>query len=67
VIIDDTTEWTETIEDGWNIIAGADKNKIIKYVNKAVKPKRHREVYGNGKSAQKIIRILNNYLSENQG
>ena len=67
VIIDDTTEWVETIEDGWSIIAGADKDKITRYVNKAVKPKRHREVYGKGKSAQKIIRILNNYLSENQG
>ncbi len=67
VIIDDTTEWVETIEDGWNIIAGADKNKIIRYVNKTVKPRRHREVYGNGKSAQKIIKILNNHLSESQG
>jgi len=67
VIIDDTTEWTETIEDGWNIIAGADKNKIIKSVNKAVKSKRHRKVYGHGKSAQKIIRILNDYLSKGRG
>jgi len=67
VIIDDTTEWVETVEDGWNVIAGADKDKIIRFVNRAVKPKRHREVYGNGKSAQKIIRMLNNYLSKNQG
>ncbi|MEX2007800.1 MAG: UDP-N-acetylglucosamine 2-epimerase (non-hydrolyzing), partial [Candidatus Levyibacteriota bacterium] len=28
----DETEWVETVEDGWNILTGADKNKILKAV-----------------------------------
>jgi UDP-N-acetylglucosamine 2-epimerase (non-hydrolysing) len=29
ITLRDTTEWTETVEDGWNILVGADRDKIV--------------------------------------
>ncbi|MFZ2970038.1 MAG: UDP-N-acetylglucosamine 2-epimerase [Minisyncoccia bacterium] len=52
------TEWVETVEDGWNILAGNDENKIIKavkYFNPAGKQKNN---YGKGNSSGKITKIL---------
>ncbi len=54
------TEWVETVESGWNILAGADKQRIIESVRC-----RHRRqdvspesIYGNGKAAERICNIL---------
>jgi len=32
ITLRDETEWVETIEDGWNILVGADKGKILKAI-----------------------------------
>ena len=31
VTLRENTEWTETIEDGWNILAGSEKKKLLKW------------------------------------
>ena len=64
LIIDDTTEWIETVEDGWSIIIGADKDKILQYIHKDIVPIRHRSVYGDGDSSKKIIEIIGRCLNE---
>ena len=33
ITLRENTEWIETIEDGWNVLVGADKEKIIEKVN----------------------------------
>ena len=62
IIIDDSTEWIETIEDGWSSIVGADKAQILSSLNKKVDPINHRNVYGNGNTARKIVEIINRRL-----
>jgi len=64
VIIDDSTEWVETIEDGWSSIVGADKKQILRSLKEKVNPIKHRFVYGNGNSARKIIEIIGRWLNE---
>lgn len=63
VTVRDETEWVETVESGWNILAGADSGKIIQaYRNSASNPSREeKDVYGDGRSAHKIADILKNF------
>lgn len=54
----DETEWVETVEAGWNIIVGADKNTIVTAF-KGINPnKPWSEMYGNGDSGGKIVKLL---------
>jgi UDP-GlcNAc3NAcA epimerase len=53
------TEWTETVEAGWNCLAGHGKAQIVKAVDAAKNPPRHRpELYGDGKAAMRIAGLL---------
>lgn len=58
------TEWIETVETGWNALAGAEKNKIIESTLKPFPDKNYcsPELYGDGKTAEKIIRLLKEKL-----
>jgi UDP-N-acetylglucosamine 2-epimerase len=58
ITLRDETEWVETIETGWNVLAGADYDRIIQAVV-TIKP--HMEqppLYGDGHAAGKIIEAL---------
>jgi UDP-GlcNAc3NAcA epimerase len=62
VTLRENTEWTETIEDGWNILVGSDKNKIVKIVKEfEVSANIHQNRYGDGNTGiviESIIRSL---------
>ncbi|MDX8548938.1 UDP-N-acetylglucosamine 2-epimerase (non-hydrolyzing) [Methanospirillum sp. J.3.6.1-F.2.7.3] len=65
VTLRDTTEWIETVEEGWNILAGADNVKIINEVStldgySGV----HRQCYGDGTAADNIIKIIKSYFKK---
>ncbi len=50
------TEWVELIENNFNIIVGANKNKIVEaYSNHKFNPNFDVDLYGNGKAAKNII------------
>lgn len=61
VTMRDETEWVETVELGWNRLAGASTGKIIEAVAEFAKnpPKREKsKPYGDGTASEKIIRHL---------
>lgn len=59
ITLREETEWVETVEAGWNRVAGADKDKILAAFNDAKKPFQHQEEhFGDGKSAVKVILCL---------
>lgn len=58
ITVDETTEWVETIEDGWNIITGPDKKAIQRAVKIEHPVKRHRPIFGDGCAHENIYKIL---------
>lgn len=58
ITLRDETEWVETVDAGWNVVAGADYEKIVEAAN-SIKPSAQRpELYGDGRAAKRIVRIL---------
>lgn len=58
----DETEWVETVNNGWNIIVGADKEKILHNIKNFNPQNTRLEHFGNGKAAEKIVNILDSNL-----
>ena len=53
-----STSWPETVEDGWNKLADADKDSILNIFNSGYGNLSHHEHYGDGHAAEKIIKII---------
>ena len=66
VTLRDETEWVETVEVGWNFLAGADKQKIIDtFVNASEKLLNNSpNLYGKGDAGEKILEILISYSKD---
>ena len=58
ITLRDETEWIETVKDGWNILAGADGDKIIESAKKKHWPCHRNQSFGDGRSADKIVSAL---------
>ena len=41
VTLRDETEWRETVDTGWNVIVGAEYEKIIRHVQALTTPEKH--------------------------
>jgi UDP-N-acetylglucosamine 2-epimerase len=55
VTLRDSTEWTETVEAGWNVLAGADSRAIADAM-RSFRPSGPRpELFGDGRAAEKIV------------
>jgi UDP-N-acetylglucosamine 2-epimerase len=57
VTLREETEWIETLEDGWNVLAGSDPAKIAMASRRLV-PARQGSPYGDGNAAQLIVDAL---------
>jgi UDP-GlcNAc3NAcA epimerase len=58
VTLRDSTEWTETVEAGWNVLVGADVKKISEAM-RTFRPKGKRpDLFGDGHAAEKIAGLI---------
>ena len=60
ITLREDSEWVETINTGWNILVGANKQKILSAIHQFSPTGRQIPVFGSGRTAKKIVRILEN-------
>jgi UDP-GlcNAc3NAcA epimerase len=67
ITLREETEWIETVDCGWNILAGADKLKIARAIEKfesKLIPGKKEYCYGHGNAAGKIVRVLSKSMKQ---
>jgi UDP-GlcNAc3NAcA epimerase len=55
VTLRDETEWVETVNTGWNALAGGEQEKIVDLIRNFSIPQEHPELYGDGQAGQRIV------------
>jgi UDP-GlcNAc3NAcA epimerase len=58
VTLRDETEWTETVESGWNVLVGADTDKVVEAVLHGREPSCWFHRYGDGGAAGRMLDVL---------
>jgi len=61
VTLRDETEWVETLEHNYNILAGADSRRIIDACKHDFNPDYSKKLYGDGDAAEKIVKNIVGY------
>lgn len=62
VTLRNETEWVETVQTGWNFVAGVDRAKIRAAVRDFPIPDSHPPLFGNGDASQQIVQHLMNEI-----
>jgi UDP-GlcNAc3NAcA epimerase len=59
ITLRDTTEWPETVDAGWNVLVGADPERIAKAIREFRPEGPRPDLFGDGHAAQKVVESLN--------
>ncbi|MEQ1690717.1 MAG: UDP-N-acetylglucosamine 2-epimerase (non-hydrolyzing) [Gemmatimonas sp.] len=62
VTLRNETEWIETVESGWNVLADADTDRIVHAVLRAQTPSVPRDAYGVVGAAQRVVDAISRRL-----
>jgi UDP-N-acetylglucosamine 2-epimerase len=62
ITLRENTEWVETLDEGWNVLVYADKGKILDNIKNFNPKKQTRQLFGDGKASQKIVRYLEDHF-----
>lgn len=54
------TEWVETVQNGWNVLVGTDKDNILDSIINFHPDKEQKSIFGDGSAAKKIGTHLHN-------
>lgn len=63
ITLRENTEWVETVEDGWNVLVGADKGMIVKMVDGFTPSlSMYKDRFGIGDASERIISIIDDII-----
>ncbi|MCI0515281.1 UDP-N-acetylglucosamine 2-epimerase (non-hydrolyzing) [candidate division KSB1 bacterium] len=63
ITLREDTEWVETVADGWNILVGTDKPRILAALKSFVPAHTSRMLFGDGKASEQIVKIIFHSIS----
>jgi UDP-N-acetylglucosamine 2-epimerase len=58
VTLRDSTEWPETLETGWDVLAGTDPDRIVAAAQRPRPSKPPQPIFGDGKTSSRIVEVL---------
>lgn len=58
ITLRENSEWLETINEGWNVLVGTDKNKLLDAIQNFKPTRRPKKLFGDGKASLKIAKLL---------
>jgi UDP-N-acetylglucosamine 2-epimerase len=58
ITLREETEWVETVQNGWNVLAGVDGPRIVELVRTWRPARKRPPLYGDGKAARRIVEAL---------
>jgi UDP-N-acetylglucosamine 2-epimerase len=58
VTVRDETEWVETVETGWNRLAGADADRIVALVGQPPPSGARPRLFGDGRASERVVELL---------
>ena len=58
VTLREETEWAETVEAGWNMLVGADEERIVEAVREFQPAGRRAAIFGDGCASERIAELL---------
>lgn len=59
----ENTEWVETLTGGWNVLVGAEKDRILAAVKADICLDADNTVFGKGDTAQRIVQVIQEHVS----
>ena len=59
------TEWVETLEGGWNVLAGADPDRIAEAAQRLTPGTKPGKSFGSGQASPRIARKIKAFLGPN--
>jgi UDP-N-acetylglucosamine 2-epimerase len=57
------TEWVETVEVGWNVVVGADSDRIAEVIHSFVPPVERPSLFGDGQASVRIVGLIARVVS----
>jgi UDP-N-acetylglucosamine 2-epimerase (non-hydrolysing) len=67
ITVRDTTEWTETVDDGWNVLVGNDTSKLADEIASFNPTGARTNLYGEGDACSKIVKIIDGEIDNEKG
>ncbi|MDI6866530.1 non-hydrolyzing UDP-N-acetylglucosamine 2-epimerase [Methanoculleus sp.] len=66
ITLRENTEWVETVESGWNVLVGAERDRVLDAVLHFSPTVRQKNLFGEGNASLLIRKFLGRYLDTNQ-
>jgi len=64
ITLREETEWVETVADGWNVLAGSDRRRIVELAGNFRPSGGRREAFGRGDASQKTVHRIAELLGK---
>jgi len=58
VTLRDTTEWTETVDAGWNVLVDLDAAAALRALDRPPPPAQRPQLYGDGRAGERVVAAL---------